>query len=152
VYKKYYSKDEALQKIKAYCAMQERCHSEVKEKLYGYGLYNPDVENIIAHLIEENFLNEQRYASLYAGGHFRTKQWGRLKIRAGLQQKGVSKYNITYALNEIDEDDYLKTLQMLATKKAALLKGENALTKKFKLQNYLLQKGFEPGLIHSVIN
>ncbi len=146
------TKEQAQQKIKAYCAYQERSHYEVREKLYSYGLFKIDVEHLISYLIEEDYLNEERFAKLFAGGHFRTKQWGRIKIRAALQQKGISKYCIAKGLKEIDEADYIKTLKLLTTKKVALLKNESPMTKKVKLQNYLLQKGFESNLIQMVIN
>ena len=93
---------QAWEKIKPYCAYQERCHREVKEKLYGYGLYGHDVEQIISRLIEENYLNEERFAVAYAGGHSRIKKWGKIKITQALRQKGVSAYCIKKALQSID--------------------------------------------------
>ncbi len=143
---------QALQKIKHYCAYQERCHAEVKEKLYGYGLYKNDVEPIISTLIEENYLNEERFAIAFAGGHFRTKQWGRVKIKYQLKQKQVSEYCIKKALKIIDEDDYLQTLQKLFDQKLKTLKSEkNIFIKKRKAQDYLLQKGFEMDLVREKI-
>jgi regulatory protein len=143
---------QALQKIKHYCAYQERCHAEVKEKLYGFGLYQKEVEPIISTLIEENYLNEERFAIAFAGGHFRTKQWGRVKIKFQLKQKQVSEYCIKKALKIIDEDDYLKTLQKLFDQKLKTLKGEkNIFIKKRKLQDYLMQKGFETNLVRELL-
>jgi regulatory protein len=148
MYKVYVSKDQALQKAKHFCAYQERSHSEVKEKLYGFGLYKNDVEELLSLLIEENYLNEERYAMAFAGGKFRMKQWGRVKIKYELQQKRVSAYCIKKALASIKEADYEKTLQKLAGDKLRLLKGEkNHFVKKTKLRNYLMQKGYEPNLI-----
>lgn len=144
---------QALQKIRQYCAYQERCHSEVKEKLYGYGLYSKEVDNIIATLIEENYLNEERFAIQYAGGKFRAKQWGRIKIKYSLKQKQVSDYCIRKALSQINEDDYEKTFEKLFAEKLRLLKSEkNIFTKKRKLQDHLLQKGYENELIRSAIS
>ena len=149
---KYITKEQALQKAKQFCAYQERCHSETKEKLYSFGLHKNDVEELLAQLIEENFLNEERYAIAFAGGHFRTKQWGRIKIKYALSQKKVSAYCIKKALANIDEDDYEHTLTKLATARLATLKSEkNIFVKKNRLQNYLLQKGYEGSLISSII-
>ena len=85
--KQQYSKEQALQKLRHYCAYQERCHAEVKEKLYSFGLRKQMVEESIAQLIEEDYLNEERFAIQFAGGKFRMKQWGRVKIKHELKQK-----------------------------------------------------------------
>ena len=143
---------QALPKLKQYCAYQERCHSEVKEKLYSYGVYGDDAEEIISKLIEENYLNEERFAIHFAGGRFRIKQWGKNKIKYELKQKGVSEYCIKKALKNIDLDDYEKTLQKLAEQKLKTLKGEkNIFIKKRKLQDFLMQRGFETDLIREII-
>ncbi len=143
---------QALQKIKHYCAYQERSHAEVKEKLYGFGLYKKEVEPIISTLIEENYLNEERFAIAYAGGHFRSKDWGRVKIKYQLKQKQVSEYCIKKALKAIDEEDYQKTLQRLFDLKLKSLKSEkNIFIKKRKLQDHLLQKGFETELVRALL-
>ena len=140
------SKEQALPKIKQYCTYQERCHAEVKEKLYAFGLYKKDVEQLMSQLIEENYLNEERFAIQYAGGKFRMNQWGRIKIKYALKQKQVSDYCIKKALKEINESDYKKTLQKLAEQKLKTLKNEsNVFSKRKKLQDYLLQKGYEGG-------
>ena len=147
------SKEQALPKIKQYCTYQERCHAEVKEKLYAFGLYKKDVEQLMSQLIEENYLNEERFAIQYAGGKFRMNQWGRIKIKYALKQKQVSDYCIKKALKEINETDYKKTLQKLAEQKLKTLKSEtNIFSKKKKLQNYLLQKGYEGELVREVVN
>jgi regulatory protein len=147
------SKEQALPKIKQYCTYQERCHAEVKEKLYAFGLYKKDVEQLMSQLIEENYLNEERFAIQYAGGKFRMNQWGRIKIKYALKQKQVSDYCIKKALKEINESDYKKTLQKLAEQKLKTLKGEkNIFIKKRKLQDYLLQKGYEGELVREVVN
>jgi len=147
------SKEQALPKIKQYCTYQERCHAEVKEKLYAFGLYKKDVEQLMSQLIEENYLNEERFAIQYAGGKFRMNQWGRIKIKYALKQKQVSDYCIKKALKEINESDYKKTLQKLVEQKLKTLKGEkNIFIKKRKLQDYLLQKGYEGELVREVVN
>src|SRR4029079_6902803 len=105
----------------------------------------------MAQLIEENYLNEERFAKQYAGGKFRMNQWGRIKIKHALQQKKVSEYSIKKALKEIGEADYKKTLQKLAAQKLKTLKGEtNIFAKKKKLQDYLLQKGYEAELVYNL--
>ena len=143
---------QALPKLKQYCAYQERCHSEVKEKLYSYGVYNNDAEEIISKLIEEDYLNEERFAIHFAGGRFRIKQWGKVKIRYELKQKQVSEYCIKKALTTIDADDYEKVLQKLSEQKLKMLKSEkNIFIKKRKLQDFLLQRGFEMDLIREVV-
>lgn len=146
------TKEQAFQKIKQYCAYQERSHSEAKEKLYSFGLHKTDVEPILSKLIEENYLNEERFAILFAGGHFRTKKWGRVKINAALQQKKVSSYNIRKGLKEIEEADYRKCLLQLATTKWKSLKNEQWLSRMAKTTNYLLQKGYEANLIQHAIS
>lgn len=144
--------DQALPKIKQYCAYQERGHSEVKEKLYGFGLHRKEVDEILSILIEENYLNEERFAIQYAGGKFRIKQWGRVKIKYALKQKQVSEYCIKKALASIPEADYRKTLQKLFDQKLKTLKSErNIFIKKRKLQDHLMQKGFETNLVSGLI-
>ncbi|HSF45406.1 MAG TPA: regulatory protein RecX [Chitinophagaceae bacterium] len=147
--KKKLTKDEALQKLRHYCAYQERCHKEVKDKLYGFGLNKNDVEEAIAVLIEENYLNEERYAIAFAGGYFRSKQWGRVKIGYELKSKGISQYCINVGMKEISEDDYIKTIRDLIDKKRASIADEslNTFARNQKIVNYLLQRGFESQLV-----
>ena len=148
------SKEQALQKLRHYCSYQERCHAEVKEKLYSFGLFKQVVEECISQLIDENYLNEERFAIQFAGGKFRMKQWGRQKIKQALKLKRVSEYCIRKALNEIDEEQYLKTLRKLASQKWESLRapGITNYVKSQKTTMYLLQRGFEPELIRMVIS
>jgi len=151
-FKKYLGKEQALQKAKHYCGYQERSHSEVKEKLYSFGLYKQQVEECLSQLIEENYLNEQRFAEQFAGGKFRMKHWGRVKIKYELQQKQVSDYCIKKGLKQIPETDYLATLKKLAEEKWNSLKGEqNLFIKLRKTQDYLLQKGYEYELVKQAL-
>ena len=149
VVKKYVSLKEALQKIKAFCAYQERCHLDVKEKLLDFSLSVNEVDEIIAVLIEENYLNEERFAAMFAGGKFRIKQWGRVKISYELKLKQISAINIKKALAQIDEDDYLKTLtkeyEIYLSKQKGIIQN-----KKFKTLKYLQAKGFEVDVINGV--
>ena len=140
--------ERALQKIKHYCAYQERSHHEVKEKLFSFGLYKNEVEAMLSQLIEENYLNEERYAIAFAGGKFRIKQWGRIKITYELKKNHVSAYCIKAAIGSIDETEYKKTLRYVAnTKLKTLAKEKSDILRNKKLYAYLVQKGFEPGLI-----
>lgn len=143
------NKEQALQKLRHYCGYQERSHKEVKDKLYSLGLYKQDVEEAIAKLIEDDYLNEERFAISFAGGHFRTKQWGRVKISYELKQKGVSTYCINKALKQIDEEEYLEVIRTLARKKSDSLKddGLNSFALHQKIMNYMMQKGFEPQMV-----
>lgn len=143
----------SFRKIKHYCAYQERNHAEVKKKLYGYGLYKNEVELLLSNLIEENYLNEERYALAFAGGKFRIKQWGKTKIKYELSQKQVGAYCIKKALASISEEDYEITIQKLAKAKLIMLKNEkNIFIKKSKLQNYLVGKGYEFAAVAKIVN
>jgi len=149
--KKRLGKDQAITSIKRFCAYQERAQQEVRDKLYEYGMSKDEVEEILSNLISENFLNEERFAVQFAGGHFRIKGWGKVKINHALKQKRVSAYNIKKALQGIDLDAYEKTLEALANKKWNSLKGERGLSKMAKTQAFLYQRGFEPQLIQPIL-
>lgn len=149
--KKYLTKEQALQKLRQYCGYQERSHYEVQQKLWDLGVRRAEHDEILSTLIEENYLNEERFAVQFASGKFRMKEWGRKKIYYALKEKKVSEYSIKKAMKEIDEDDYLKTLARLAEKKYASLKGEQYLVRRKKTMDYLLQKGFEPELVSSAL-
>jgi len=148
---KNYTPEQAFQKLKQYCAYQERSHYEAKEKLYSFGLHKTEVETLLSKLIEEDYLNEERYAILFSGGHFRSKKWGRIKINAALQQKKVSSFNIKKGLKVIDEADYRKCLLQLASTKWSSIKSEQWISRMAKTTNYLLQKGYESNLIQDAI-
>jgi len=138
------SSEQALQKARHYCSYQDRCHNEVREKLYSLGLHKTQVEDALATLIDEDYLNEERFAINYAGGHFRMKQWGKVRIRHELKQKKISEHCIRKALAAIDEDAYAGTLVRLSQEKwEALRAEENLLVRKRKWQSWLLQKGYE---------
>jgi regulatory protein len=144
-------KKTAQLKLANFCAYQERSQQEVREKLVKMGILSDDLEDIIAFLISENFLNEERFATQFAGGHFRIKGWGKVKIQHALQQKRVSSYNIKIGLKAIDGDAYLKTLELLATKKWNSLKGERGLSRMAKTYAFLHQRGFEPILYQPIV-
>lgn len=149
MFKKQISPEQALQKLKHYCAYQERCHSEVREKLYSLGVWKKDHDAIISTLIEEDYLNEERFAMAWAGGKWRVKQWGRVRIKYELKQKQISEYCIRKALQQIPEDEYLLTLEKRAAKKYASLKGEQYLVRKKKTMDYLIHRGYETSLVNA---
>lgn len=143
--------EQAKQKALRYCAYQERSHQEVKNKLYELGLNSSDVDELLTYLITEGFLNEERYAKLFAGGKFRIKHWGRIKITHALESKGLSKNCIRIGLKEIDEDDYQQTLKQLISEKTAELDMENLFTARDKISKSLIQKGYEPELVWKLL-
>lgn len=142
---------QALLKMAHYCAYQERCHYEAKNKLAELGIYYEHADQIIAELITQNYLNEERFAKAFAGGKFRIKKWGRNKIKQELKQKKVSDYCIQQGLKEIDADDYLITLNKEAKEKYQKLKDKNLLIKANKTAQYLMSRGFEGDLVWDVI-
>ncbi len=136
-----------------YCDYQERCHSEVRNKLYELGARHEEMEALISEVIEANLLNEERFARAYAGGKFRMKQWGRVKIINGLKQRKVSEYCIKKALKEIDASEYFAVALKLAAKKwQELTRERHPATRKAKVYRYLLQKGYEANIIQEAIN
>jgi regulatory protein len=152
VQKKHLTKEQAIQKLRQYCAYQERSHSEVKQKLWELGVWKSEHDEIISSLIEDDYLNEERFAKAFVGGKFRMKDWGRKKIYYGLKEKGISDYLIKRVMKEIDEEAYRKTLADLAEKKFESLKADQYLVRKKKTMDYLLQKGYEPELVSGVVN
>ena len=151
MYKKQLTKEQALQKIKQYCGYQERSHYEVKQKLYDLGVWKKEHDEIISALIEEGYLNEERFAIAFAGGKWRIKQWGRIKIKYELKQKQVSDYCIKKAMKQIEDEEYLTALQKLAKEKYTSLKGDQYLVRRKKTMDYLVQRGFETELVKGVI-
>ena len=143
------TKEQAYQKLRHYCAYQDRCHHEVKTKAYSLGMRKADTEELTSRLIEEGCLNEERFARAFAGGKFRVKQWGRIKIKAELRQRQVSEYCISAALEEIDPDNYKQVLHKIAEKKWNSVKGPgvNHFVKMSKTRDYLLLKGYETPLV-----
>jgi len=135
--------------MKHFCAYQERCHSETRDRLYQYGLDKQAVENILTQLISEDYLNEERFAIQFAGGKFRLKGWGKQKIEAELKLRKVSEYCIRKALNCIGEDEYTNAFYRLAEKKRMSLKGEkNHFIRKRKIRDFLLSKGYSNEMIY----
>jgi len=148
---KSYTVDEATKLLENYCAYQDRCHKEVEQKLYDINMIPQAKEKILLHLLQHNFLNEERYAKAFTRGKFKIKKWGKIKITNELKFRNISAYNIKNALLEINDDDYLKTLQQLVEKKLPLIKESNSFIKRNKLSIYLISKGYESNLVFDVV-
>ncbi|HKR04095.1 MAG TPA: regulatory protein RecX, partial [Bacteroidia bacterium] len=124
---------------------------ELRDKLYEWGLHKRDVERMITQMVEEGFMNEERFALAYAGGKFRIKNWGRIKIKLALKQKKVSDYCIRKALNQFDEKDYQKTLEKIIASYSKKISEKNVLKKNYKVAQHAIGKGFEPELVWEIL-
>lgn len=149
--KKKLSPSQALTRAQLSCSYQERCQQEMRDKLYEWGLYSDAVENIIVHLITDNFLNEERFAKAYAGGKFRIKKWGKIKIKIELKKRKISEYCIKKAMEEISDKDYTTTIKQLIAKKSKEIKGGKLRIRNYKIAQFIASKGFEQSLIWDVL-
>ena len=147
-YTKSYTLPEATKKMEHYCAYQERCHYEVVEKLKGMRMIPEAIDHIVTHLIQENYLNEERFAKSFARGKFNIKKWGKKRIVLELKQREISAFNIKTALAEIKDEDYHNTLDELAQKRLGQIKERNIQKRKKKLADYLLYRGWESHLVY----
>ncbi|MEO0525844.1 MAG: regulatory protein RecX [Bacteroidota bacterium] len=148
---KAYTLTEATRKLEAYCAYQDRCHKEVFAKLKEMRMIPMAIDQIMGHLIQEDFLNEERFSKSFARGKFTIKKWGRNRIVNELRKRDISAYNIKTALQEIEEENYLSTLDLLAKKKLEEIKETNRQKKKRKLADYLFYRGWESYLVYDKI-
>lgn len=139
-------------KIKIYCSYQDRCHKDVVLKLKDFNIDNNGKNEIISNLIKENYLNESRYCKSFARGKFRIKNWGRIKIKNELKLKDISSYNISLALKEIDDKDYIEKLDSIFKKKLSSLGNINVNIKRKKIFSFLKYRGWENNLIFDKIN
>lgn len=130
-----------------FCAYRDRSQKEVEDKLLEMRMIPEAREQIIIKLMQEDFLNEERFARSFVRGKFRIKKWGRIRIRQELKLREISSPIIKLAMTEINEDDYRETLIELAEKKLKLLREPNKLKRRKKLSDHLLQKGYEAGLV-----
>jgi len=146
------TKEQVLQKLRFYCRYQQRCQSEVKEKLFELGVNKKDHDELITELVKENCLNDERFAVAFASGRFKLKQWGRKKIQKGLKEKRVSDEIAQKALEQINKKEYRAILNKLAKETYAALKHEQHLVRKKKTMDYLMQKGYELDLVKEAIN
>jgi regulatory protein len=137
----------ARPKIEHYCAWQERCQKEVRNRLYDWGLHTDEVEALISEMIQKGFLNEERFAKAYCRGKFNQKKWGKIKILRELKARDISERNIKTGLQEIDLDAYDQVLNDWITKAFHKYKSNREPLKSRKVIHFLLQKGFEYELI-----
>lgn len=146
-----YTLEEAQKKLEHYCAYQERCHLEVVKKLESMGMISIVIDQIIGHLIQENYLNESRFAQSFARGKFRIKKWGKQRIVRELKQRQLSDYTIRLGLKEIADEDYNKTLSNLAEKFWAANAHRSIPLRKKKVIDALRYRGWESELIFAVL-
>ena len=147
---KTYTLEEAKRALEHYCIYQDRCHKEVEEKLSKMRLIPEIIEVVITHLIAENFLNETRFSQSFARGKFRIKKWGKIRITRELKFRNISDYNIKLALKEIDEQEYLETLENLIQKKIEHSTETNPYKKRKKITESVLRRGFESALVYEI--
>lgn len=142
----------ALSKLMKFCAYQERCNAEVREKLASLGFYGDEAGEIIIELNRQGFLDEERFAKAFARGKFRIKHWGRIKISLELKQRQISDYCLNKGLEEIDEEEYLQALNKLAHQYLDKIKSERSVwTRRKKTSSYLIGKGYEPDLVYNLL-
>lgn len=138
---------EALEKLRKYCAYQERSHKDVQDKMWELKVLSEWKDDIILALMQENFLNEERFARTYARGKFNIKKWGRMKIIQGLKRHRVSKKCIQLSLTEIDEDEYLQVLSATIELKRSKLKEKNQWKRRGAIYKFVTGRGFEGNLV-----
>jgi len=149
--KKVYTVDEIKRKLERYCVYQDRCHQEVERKFREFHVIPAAKELIFLHLLEHDFLNEERFSKSYARGKFSIKKWGKQRIIRELKFRDISEYNIKTALKEIDEAVYLSTVYSITEKRNALITEENSYKRRKKLTDFLLRKGYEFDLIYATV-
>lgn len=147
VHRKVPSPEEALRKMARYCAYQERSASEVRTKLALMGVPTTQGEHILEHLIDNDFLNEERFAKNFALGKFRQKKWGRIRIQRELAKRGIPETYRNTALNELDPKEYLQTFEYLFRKRRNEVASFPILIQRRKVSDYLLYRGWEPDLV-----
>ncbi len=148
--KKTYTLEDAIGYAKRYCSMQETSRKDVKDKLLKLGLDNKAIEKIILQLIQEDYINEQRYAELYTRSKIKYNKWGRIKIKRMLLFKGIDIGDINFAFDQIDQQEYMKVLEHLFDKKLSSLSIEDEYQKKYRINYFLSSHGFEPNLIEQL--
>ena len=146
-----YSIKDARKKIEHYCAYQERCHNEVEQKLRTMKMDSEEISVIITHLINDNFLNESRFACSFARGKHRIKHWGKIRIVNELKFRNITTYNINLALKEISPEEYLTTFDTVSEKQWETITETNMLKKRKKFCDYLLRRGFESNLVYEKV-
>ena len=149
---KVYTIKEATERIQSYCAIQDRCQSDVERKMKEWGISDEIIENIVTDLILDKFVNEERFSESFCRGKFRIKRWGKVKIKNELKIKKISNNCIDKGLLQIEKKEYMKVLKDLYLKKRDSLKDRNQFIRKGKIAKHLQQKGFESKLIWELIN
>lgn len=149
---KTYTVDQALERLKNYCAYQERCHLEVRNKLKDMGMIPEVIDIIVTTLIRHDYLNESRFAKMYAQGKFKAKSWGKVRITNELKKREISKFNIDTALNEISDEEYKIALNSLAEKRCSQISESNKYKKRKKIADYMLYRGWESYLVYEKVN
>jgi regulatory protein len=144
--------DQVLDKMAKYCAYQERCVKDVRDKLKTFDLPQKEKDKIIDYLVDNRFVNDERFARSFVRGKINQSGWGINKIRFHLIQKGIAKDIIDEALTQTDEDLYRQRLIDILKTKSKTVKAENDFERKRKLAAYAMQKGFEGSLVWEVIN
>ncbi len=149
---KHQSTEEILTKLQRYCAYQERCVYDIKTKLFDLKIQKDKHDEFIDKLINEDFVNEERFTEIFVRGKLNQKKWGKIKIIYALKQKGISQSLIKQKIDEIDDRKYLEIIQDIILKKKKLLENKRTENIKIKLAAYASSKGFESGLIWDIIN
>jgi len=142
---------EATSKLEHFCAYQERCHAEVISKLYSLKMTPDEIDAVVVQLIENNFLNETRFACSFARGKHRIKQWGKIRITNELKMKQISSTNIMLALKEISPEEYEETFVQLSERCWNNLQEKNTLKKRKKFCDYMLRRGYESFLVYDKV-
>ena len=142
---------EAIHKIEHFCAYQERCHDEVVQKLRTMKMDSNEIDKILAHLIQENYLNESRFACSFARGKHRIKLWGKVRIVNELKLRNITTYNINLALKEISPEEYEMNFNVLAERNWHSIKESNGLKKRKKCCDFLLRKGYESTMVYEKV-
>ena len=145
--KKIYDIKIAIEKLKNYCAIEEKCTYDVKQKMKDWGLHNKAQDYIIEELIHESYINEERYSRSFCRGKFKIKKWGKMKIINELKKKYISTLCINKGLEEISDTEYLNELNMQYQKKKNSLNEKSYFIKKRKITTYLINKGYESNLV-----
>ena len=146
-----YTVEEAKRSLERYCVYQDRCHQEIESKLRSMRMIPEACEIILLHLMEHDFLNEERFARSFARGKFKIKNWGRRRIEMELKQRDISSYNIRAGLSEISDEDYITIFRQISEKRYEVVQETNLLKKRKKVADYLLRKGFESHMVYEIL-
>jgi len=143
--------DQVLDKIAKYCAYQERCVKDVRDKLKTFDIPQKEKDEILDYLLDNRFVNDDRFAKSFVRGKINQSGWGANKIRFHLIQKGIDKDIIEETLGQTDEETYRQRLIDILKTKSKTVKAENDFERKRKLAAYAMQKGFEGNLVWDIL-